>query len=276
MSRSSKGFADFFPTAPSVLQQKRSKASQDRRRPHSPSASHSQSSHALPDPPAASHGDVEGATLTNGISNGAVNTMAHSLTHEENENVNVDISHEVGSASSTSTTSSIFSVGHRDINMAQHHGTHHATNLTPLTNIDSSPRANGINSPQKRPLHDKHLSARNPPMSPLRDRREDTVNLKSEDASTSYGQTRESTPQSSRPQARPGKGKVKGFIAAYDPHLDKTLRGEEKKGRQARFEPFGEEVRLGRDALPTALLNVWHLLIGLLYRETKYLLQIPA
>jgi histone-lysine N-methyltransferase SETD1 len=244
MSRSSKGFADFFPTAPSVLQQKRSKASQGRRRPRSPSTGHSQSLHAFPGLPAASHGEGEATVLTNGISNGAVNTMAHPLTQEESEIVNVDISHEVGSASSTSTTSSIFSAGHRDANIAQHHGTHQATNLTPLTNIDSSPRANVIYSPQKRLSHDKYLSARNPPMSPLRDHREDTVHLKSEGGSTSYGQTRESTPYSSRPRARPGKGQVKGFVAAYDPHLDKTLRGEEKKGRQVKFEPFGEEVRL--------------------------------
>ncbi|KAK4693292.1 [histone H3]-lysine4 N-trimethyltransferase SETD1, partial [Lecanoromycetidae sp. Uapishka_2] len=241
MSRSSKGFADFFPTAPSVLQQKRSKASQDRRRPQSPSTGHSQSSHTLPDASTSSHGKVEGGALTNGTSNRAGNTMAHPLTHEESESVNIDVSHEVGSTSSTSTTSSIFSAGNRDVNLAQKHGAHHSTNLTPLTNIDSSPRPNGVHSPQKRLPYDKNLLARKPHISPGRDYREDTLNLKSEEAPASYGPSRESTPIMSRPQARPGKGQVKGFKAAYDPHLDKTLRGEEKKGRQARFEPFGEE-----------------------------------
>lgn len=272
MSRSSKGFADFFPTAPSVLQQKRSKASQDRRRPQSPSTGPSQSSHTSSEfgPSASSHGKVEGATLTNGASNGAVSTMARSLTNEESECINTDVSHEVGSTSSTSTTSSIFSAGHRDVNLAQHQGTLHGTNLTPLTNIDSSPRANGMHSPQKRLPDDKHLPARKPPISPMRDYREDAVNFKVEGASTSYGPSRESTPIASRPQARPGKGQVKGFRIAYDPQYDKTLKGEEKKGRQARFEPFGEDVRVKCEHSGSQ-----HTLIGSLSRNMRCHQKIP-
>ena len=44
--------------------------------------------------------------------------------------------------------------------------------------------------------------------------------------------------------ARPGKGEVKGHKAVYDPDLDKTLKGKEKRSRQVQFSPFGEEVRL--------------------------------
>lgn len=175
--------------------------------------------------------------------------MAQSLAREESECTNNDVFHEVGSTSSTSTTSSIFSASHRDANLAQHHGNRNATNLTPLTNIDSSPRAHGMHSPQKWMPHEKHFSARKPPVSPSRDYREGTVNLKVEETSPCYGPSRESTPLSTRSQARPGKGQVKGFKVAYDPHLDKTLRGEEKKGRQAKFEPFGEEVRVEREHL---------------------------
>ena len=44
--------------------------------------------------------------------------------------------------------------------------------------------------------------------------------------------------------ARPGKGEVKGFKAVYDPDLDKSLKGKEKRSRQVQFSPFGEEVCL--------------------------------
>ena len=244
MSRSSKGFADFFPTAPSVLQQKRSKASQERRKPHSPSPSQSHNSQTLASHSAGSYGEATGATFLNRTSSGSANTMVRSLTHEESECVNADISHEIGSASSTSTSSSVFSAGHRDANMASHHRAHHTTSVTPLTNVDSSPRANGSNSPQKRLLRDNHLSARDLPLSPELDHRENSVSLKFGDVLTPYVQTRESTPLPIRPQARPPKGQIKGFKAIYDPHLDKKLRGEEKKGRQVKFEPFGEEVSI--------------------------------
>ena len=46
------------------------------------------------------------------------------------------------------------------------------------------------------------------------------------------------------PSARPGKGKIKGFKAVYDPDLDKTLKGKEKRSRQVHFSSFGEEVHL--------------------------------
>lgn len=236
MSRSSKGFADFFPTAPSVLQQKRSKASQDRRRHQSPSASHPCPSSALSVPPAPSDREGEGDTLANRTPNGHLNTMPNSLMHDENEIVNSDIAHEVGSTSSTSTTSSIFSAANRDANMAHHDGPHKSTSLTPLTNTDSSPRANGINSPPKRRVNDEHLSVGNSALSPLRDQLEGASIYRGLDP------IRAQLPPAL--SARPGKGEVKGHKAIYDPDLDKTLKGKEKRSRQVQFSPFGEEVRL--------------------------------
>lgn len=236
MSRSSKGFADFFPTAPSVLQQKRSKASQDRRRHQSPSASQSCPSSALSAPPAPSDGEGEGDTLANGTTNGHLNTIQKSLKREENDIVNSDVAHEVGSTSSTSTTSSIFSAVNRDANMAHHDGPHKSTSLTPLTNTDSSPRANGNNSPPKRRIHDEQLSIETSALFSPRDQLEG--------ASTYQGLDPARAQLPTAPSARPGKGEVKGFKAVYDPDLDKTLKGKEKRSRQVQFSPFGEEVRL--------------------------------
>lgn len=234
MSRSSKGFADFFPTAPSVLQQKRSKASQDRRRHPSPSPGQSCPSSAFSAPPAPSDGEGEGDTLANGTPNGHLNTIPNPLTHEENDTANSDIAHEVGSTSSTSTTSSIFSAVNRDPNMAHHDGPHKSTSLTPLTNTDSSPQANGHSSPPKRRNYDEHLSVGNSALSPLRDQLEGASIYRGLDP------VRAQLPTAS--SARPGKGEVKGFKAVYDPDLDKTLKGKEKRSRQVQFSPFGEEV----------------------------------
>ena len=238
MSRSSKGFADFFPTAPSVLQQKRSKASQDRRRHQSPPTGPSCSSSALSAPPAPSDGEGDGDALANETPNGHLSTVTHSLSHEENDIANSDIAHEVGSTSSTSTTSSVFSALNRDANMAHHDGRHDrpqkSTSLTPLTNTDSSPRANGNNSPPKRRGKHEHLSADNSALSPPQEQ---------PDGASMYrgsGILRAQLP--SAPSARPGKGEVKGFKAIYDPDLDKTLKGKEKRSRQVQFSPFGEEV----------------------------------
>lgn len=266
MSRSAKGFADFFPTAPSVLQQKRSKASQDRRTHCSSSAGFSQLAQTLPAPPALSDGEAEGSTPANGLSNGEFNTIPPSLTHEQSDCINADIAHEVGSASSTSTASSMFSAGHREANMVYQHGPHKSTSLTPLTNIDSSPRANGMNSPHKRSIHDQHLSLRNLPKSPSNSH-----------ISDSHASVPDLTALYSGSQARPGRGEIKGFKAKYDPDLDKNLRGKEKKSRQAQYEPFGEEVRLALTHIfKNFILRLEHMLIGLLCRKRGLLRQILA
>ena len=236
MSRSSKGFADFFPTAPSVLQQKRSKASQDRRRQQSPATGQPCSSSALSAPPVPTDGGGEGETLANGTLNGHLNNITNSLMHDENDIANSDIAHEVGSTSSTSTTSSIFSAVSRDCNMAHHDGPQKSTSLTPLTNTDSSPRANGHNSPPKRRIYDEHLSVENSALSPPLEQFEGTSILQGLDP------LRTQLPPAQ--SARPGKGEIKGFKAIYDPDLDKTLKGKEKRSRQVQFSPFGEEVYL--------------------------------
>ncbi len=245
MSRSSKGFADFFPTAPSVLQQKRSKASEDRGRHYSAVNTASHNSHAPSTARASSGGgEGEGSILTKRRNDGINNTAINSIHHEENEYANGDVSHEVGSASSTSTTSSVFSASRKEASIANHNGVHNATSLTPLTNIDSSPRASGMASPPKRITQDKRATARLPPRSPLPGRLEESVDSRMEEASTPGSIDSERTSPPTGPQARPGKGEVKGYKIVFDPDADKSLKGKEKRNRTAEYKSFGEGVSL--------------------------------
>ena len=231
MSRSSKGFADFFPTAPSVLQQKRSKASQDRKTHCSPPIGRQHNTTLPSTAPGPSSRNSDGSVFASSLADGNLETMPQVLKREESECANGDISHEVGSASSTSTASSIFSAGQREVNNAYQNGLHKSTTLTPLTNIDSSPRAIGLNGSPKRISHDQYLLPTHPLKSPSSPPLSDTTTSGVKSAS-----------HLRRPQARPGNGEIKGFKAIYDPDLDRALRGKEKKGRQAQYQPFGEEV----------------------------------
>lgn len=158
--------------------------------------------------------------------------MPNSLTHEDSEGMNGDVTHEVGSASSTSTTSSMFSGNHRDPNILYQNGPHTSTSLTPLTNIDSSPRAGTMTSPPKKGAYDN--TSANFPRSPLSSNHDETCDL--------YGSSTDAGISLVESRARPKRGEVKGFKAVYDPDLDKTLKGKEKRSRQVQFQPFGEEV----------------------------------
>ena len=245
MSRSSKGFADFFPTAPSVLQQKRSKASEDRGRHYSTVNTTSHTSHAPSAARASSGaGEGEGSILTKRRNDGNNKTTTNSILHEESEYANGDVSHEVGSASSTSTTSSVFSASRKEVNIVNHNGVHNATSLTPLTNIDSSPRTNGMTSPPKRTTQDKRATTRLPPKSPFPELVEESVDSRMEEASTPDSIDSERTRPPTGPQARPGRGEVKGYKIVFDPDADKSLKGKEKRNRTAEYKSFGEGVSL--------------------------------
>lgn len=199
MSRSSKGYADFFPTAPSVLQ-KRPNGLQTHQR-KSPSTAKPSSSHASHIPPAEATSKGNPAVLhtshTNGDSGGELNTTVH----PENEPATGDLLNGVGSASSSTTVSSVFSGSHRPSNVVSSNVPHGSNSLTPLSNIDCSPSNVPINSPQRR-NHDRvkysldspRPVAANDLMSPKR-------------SSTLHDYTKRS------PQARPNVGEVTGFKA---------------------------------------------------------------
>lgn len=233
MSRSSKGFADFFPTAPSVLQQKRSKAAQSRRRPKPETAIDPNLTHVPIAPLAPFDGESEG-DIVNGVRNGDVHFDPAATAQEDNDCAQGDLLNEVASASSTSTSSSIFSTGHRALGMAHPHDHHHSTSLTPLTNLDSSPPANNQNSPKRKRNNEMAVSAGFSKGSPLKEPLR----------SASRTHTPDYTPLQKHCQARPGKGEIKGAKIKYDPDHDKKLTSKERKSRTAEYITFGKEVRL--------------------------------
>ena len=235
MSRASKGFADFFPTAPSVLQQKRSRTVQNRKKQKS----------SVDDEPAPTHASSKSAPITPGEreleetplrdqTRGDHGRAEPNLTNQEdNEFIHGDPLNGVGSRSSSSTTSSIFSSNHRGTGPSFSNGGSLITSLTPLTNTDSSPP--GTNkSPPTHAIHSL-LSGIDGDLAT-----ESLANLAMEH--TPAALTPVSSPGLTPTQPRPGKGEVKGIKAVYDPELDKKLSSKEKKERKVQYKTFGEEV----------------------------------
>ena len=114
MSRSSKGFADFFPTAPSVLQQKKSRSTQERS--HHDSSSHPSTSNSRRDQAPTSH---------HGTTRQSSDSASRSLKHGDKSPG--DVRNGIGSTSSTSTISTIFDT--RKARSSEH---------TPLSHVDSA------------------------------------------------------------------------------------------------------------------------------------------
>lgn len=226
MSRSSKGFADFFPTAPAVLKARKKSGSPTAR-------SHSTSQ--LP-PKAHELLTENGAAAVIGASSKgdpAKLTRRESVL-EEPEISRVDLAHEVGSASSNSTTSSIFSARYRAGKLAPTNEVPNSTDLTPLTNMDSSPRTNGVLSPAKRHTLGSRYALGPTPASPSDESIGKGYSLTDSDSGR--------TPQPDRPSARAGRGVIKGYRITYDPTTDKSAKPKDKRNREAVYEPFGEDV----------------------------------
>lgn len=125
MSRSSKGFADFFPTAPSVLQQKKSRTTQERSR-HEPS-NHSSSSSSRREQASNSH---------HGTTRPSSDFASRALKHEDKNPS--DVRNGIGSTSSASTTSTTFDT--RKARSSEH---------TPLSHVDSASPAHGKSPSQQ-------------------------------------------------------------------------------------------------------------------------------
>ncbi|MCJ1467986.1 histone methyltransferase set1 [Pseudocyphellaria aurata] len=231
MSRSSKGFADFFPTAPSVLQQKRFKAAQFRRRPKSPPVPEPNPTHTPCVPPASVHGPTAVGTVPNGKSLSHVIPDSNATTgQEDSECAHGDLLNGVGSASSTSTaSSSVFSTSQRTLSMAHSNEPNKSTSLTPLTNVDSSPPSNALGSPHQQKFQDGAVSGRKPNRSPSHQ-----VPERSAPVGSLF------TQPSSKAQARPGKGEIKGLKIVYDPYRNKKLTAEERHSGQVQYETFGK------------------------------------
>ncbi|KAL8954046.1 MAG: hypothetical protein Q9222_000103 [Ikaeria aurantiellina] len=230
MSRSSKGFADFFPTAPSVLQQKRSRVAEGRHRkilkPTTNLADDTGPLHPSPKILSASKGAPEKKNKCLAPNAAGDLYPAPSLTiQDESDGAQGDLLNGVGSAGSSSTASSVFSATNRPGNLSNQHGSHSST-WTPLTHIDASPSGDAMESPQADPYHQGKGSAER-----LVEKRWHHNSVRQPDA------TGNSSGRSD--QARPGKTEVKGERIQYDPDLDKKLSKEERRNRKPEYAPFG-------------------------------------
>src|SRR5271163_3862522 len=133
-------FADFFPNAPSVIQQRKSSKAVDqlKTRADEPNdvSSHAPPKESASRPAPSPRGSVATPSVKH-IDSGKVNGGPSN--QEEHDNFSGDLLNGVGSASSTSTASSVFSATNANSAMSLANGSHLHT-LTPLTNSDASPR----------------------------------------------------------------------------------------------------------------------------------------
>ncbi|KAI4155389.1 MAG: hypothetical protein LQ341_000181 [Variospora aurantia] len=217
MSRSSKGFADFFPTAPSVLQRKRSRAADTQRDP-TPAVP---GSHSPQRRPLAQSYVANSAAKTERCRQpipkaGSGPTPSLSL-QEENDCAQGDLLNGVGSASSSSTASSVFSASHRILNTANHHASYQSTSWTPLTQADVSPSRDAMDSPKRdRSCREKeYFDCCEKPAGVL----------------GSLG----------RSSARPGEGEPKGEKLAYDPDKEKIRNKKDKRATKPIYVSFGQK-----------------------------------
>lgn len=212
--------ADFFPTAPSVIQQRKSSTRPDldkskSRRPDErggdANLKENHLRHSLNSLPPTSH------LLPPAKQD---NSAKVAVTQEEPDQISGDLLNGVGSASSTTTASSVFSAV--ATNAAMPGATHlNISTLTPLTNSDSPPNGKLISPTGDSGSHTTMDSSKPAPslhhgsMTPLH------------------------TPPTHRRTARDTNPDIKGTRCTYDPELDKNLNSKDKRRLKAQFEDFG-------------------------------------
>ncbi|KMP02368.1 histone methyltransferase set1 [Coccidioides immitis] len=214
MSRAPAGFADFFPTAPSVLQKKRSKAAQDRHAANTPKAAD-----PLPNLGLSSTPDIKG-----GVGTSADNPVRAVGERSAETTLALGDTNGATSSSSLSTGSSGFFSASAPPGVAKPNGISSCA-LTPLTNTDSSPPCKiesplGSKSgstdaaPQLAPTCEAHGGPEPVTITPLH------------------------TPPTPRVQARPANSEVKGHKITYDPDLDRKFPSKDRR-RKPQYETFG-------------------------------------
>ncbi|KAF3481724.1 histone-lysine N-methyltransferase [Arthroderma uncinatum] len=246
MSRASAGFADFFPTAPSVLQKKRSKSSQDRQKgkgacdasPSSVAGSVAATEHDGGGFCAIANGhdslsptDAAAATTTTATTDAAdaLDAAADSqpVANGEGQGHVTPSTNRIGSSSSTATESSVSSCtsGGPSAGTTLNGISNYA--LTPLTNTDSSPpRKSGS------PMLPKPAGVDTSHDHPVRSKR----NI--DDAKAAV--TPIHTPPSPRRHPRPAGNAAKGYKLVYDPDLDKKTPSKDKR-QKPQYAAFGED-----------------------------------
>lgn len=209
-------FATFFPSAPSVLHQKHS-SKQVSDSPHQTRRFNEYSGDAPPPIDSASRYTIGHSTPDPHLPPKPPPSIH--LADDSDQYVG-DILHGVGSASSSSAASSIFSNAASNPVMASSNGLHFTT-LTPLTNSDASPHGKIMSPSLDASNHSAamngviHTSSSHGTMTPLH------------------------TPPAHRRPARDPELSVKGSKCVYDPELDKNLSSKDKRKAKAQFEDFG-------------------------------------
>lgn len=209
---SSGSFAGFFPSAPSVQQQKR-------KRQRTTSSANALSKSDL----ASSNAQY---TDSNTIQAEATSENGDKLNYTNRESG--DLLNGVGSASSlTSTVSSIFSNG-SNVNVTNNYGA--GAGLTPLTNHDSSPPGKAVSPSTHHANSDRTL------VDGGFVRPDQSAKLHH---NTIIAITPEATPPQSRIDARPPEGEVKGIKVVFDPEIETP---KDKRKMKPRYWKFGEKV----------------------------------
>ena len=221
MSRpSGNKFADFFPTAPSVLQQRKaSKTALQKTR----SEAREELSEDAPNEKVSARSSASGEeTHVLRQTSQTENTKPEcvSVNQDESEHFTGDLLNGVGSASSTSTASSVFSSTNLNSAMALSNGIHlHA--MTPLTNADLSPPPKMIS-----PINETDVRIGN-------------ATITADSTSAGPAMSPQRTPPAARKAARERGYVVKGSKVVYDPDLDKKVNAKDRKKMKAQFADFG-------------------------------------
>lgn len=202
------GIADFFPTAPAVRQQRKSEKVHDDAQSHANGSSHSPSKQST----AARSDRTEERKLNDTLKTDTKPKMQQ----YEIEHYAGDILNGVGSASSTSTYSSVFS----DKIIASNTNAATVSTLTPLTNTESSPRGKLAS-----PSFDHNYGA-----------------VTANGVYAAQGNmTPQLTPPASKTWARSQDLTIKGSTCTYDPELDKVIPLKERRKMKASFKEFGDK-----------------------------------
>lgn len=212
-------FADFFPAAPSVLQQRRTSRLNDDASTRAILNNNSRDRSGVD--ATCDQSDLNASSRSKGLQSTQdmkSTDLANTKTmRDEVDHYAGDILNGVGSASSTSTFSSVFSekIGH---SLQANSNAITSSTLTPLTNTESSPRIKLL-SPSFDHNYSAHTANGLPP--------------------NRGNMTPQLTPPASRISARPRENDVKGAKCTYDPELDKKLSTKDKRKHKAQFEDFG-------------------------------------
>lgn len=222
MSRPLGKFADFFPSAPSVLEKRRDSKQHanysTQPAANSDSQQKGESNAGIPVNSAASDKTVYLRQGTRHVDGSKVGNS--SLMQDDPDTYSGDLLTGIGSASSSSTVSSVFSANTMSATASGANGLH-MHNLTPLTNVEASPSTK-LHSPND----DSNFGA-----------------LGSNSIAHVHNSGGAMTPQHTPPanrSARMSDVQVKGSKCIYDPELDRNLSSKDKRKLKAQYQEFGQ------------------------------------